>query len=117
MSWVVHSTVPYPMLKEHDTPRMLSDSGVGPEIYLSGETLDAITPVEAETVSETLRDAEIRSLSFHAPFEDVRADAVEFQDGYSSPDLLRLGHAVEDNLVLLRNGAHNSSILDRVVCT
>lgn len=71
MHWVVHSTVPYSMLKEPDTPRMLSDAGVGPEIYLTGATLDAITPVEAETVAETLREAGIRSLSFHAPFEDL----------------------------------------------
>ena len=71
MSWVVHSTVPYPMLMEPETPRMLSDAGVGPEIYLPGATLDAITPVEAEGLAETLRKAGIRSLSFHAPFEDV----------------------------------------------
>ncbi len=71
MPWIVHSTVPYPMLKEPDTPRMLAEAGVGPEIYLSGSTLDTITRVEAETVAETLRAAGIRSLSFHAPFEDV----------------------------------------------
>ncbi len=71
MPWVVHSTVPYPMLKEPGTPRMLSDTGVGPEIYFSGPTLDTITPVEAESVAEALRDAGVRSLSFHAPFEDV----------------------------------------------
>ena len=68
---IVHSTVPYPTLKEPETPRMLSDAGVGPEIYLSGATLDAITPDEAKTVAETLRRAGVRSLSFHAPFEDV----------------------------------------------
>ncbi|HLN90962.1 MAG TPA: sugar phosphate isomerase/epimerase, partial [Patescibacteria group bacterium] len=62
MSWVVHSTVPYPMLKEPDTPRMLADAGVGPEIYLSGGALDAITPAEAESVARMLRDAGIRSL-------------------------------------------------------
>ena len=27
MPWVVHSTVPYPMLKEPGTPRMLFDAG------------------------------------------------------------------------------------------
>ncbi|HEY5577135.1 MAG TPA: hypothetical protein VIK46_02310, partial [Deferrimonas sp.] len=71
MPCVVHSTVPYPMLMEAETPRMLSDAGVGPEIYLSAATLDAITPAEAESAAETLRAAGIRSLSFHAPFEDV----------------------------------------------
>ncbi len=57
MPWVVHTTAPYPMLKEPGTPRMLSDAGVGPEIYLSGATLDAITPAAAESVAETLRPA------------------------------------------------------------
>jgi len=43
------STAPSPTHAERArTPRMLSDAGVGPEIYLSGATLDAITPVEAE---------------------------------------------------------------------
>jgi sugar phosphate isomerase/epimerase len=71
MPWVVHSTVPFPMLKEPGTAEMLFDAGVGPEIYLSGATLDGITALEAETVAESLRNAGIRSLSFHAPFEDV----------------------------------------------
>lgn len=71
MSWVVHSTVPYPMLKEPGTLPMLSGAGVGPEIYLSGAALDAISPEEAESAAEALRNGGIRSLSFHAPFEDV----------------------------------------------
>jgi len=54
MPWIVHSTVPYPMLKEPGTPRMLSDAGVGPEIYLSGATLDAITPVEAAKITHMM---------------------------------------------------------------
>jgi len=29
MPWVVHSTVPYPMLKEPDTPRMLRTPASG----------------------------------------------------------------------------------------
>lgn len=71
MSWVIHSTVPYPMLKDPDTPRMLSEAGVGPEIYLSAQTLDAVPRAEMEKTAESLRQAGIRSLTFHAPFEDV----------------------------------------------
>ena len=71
MSWTVHSTVPYPMLRDPETVRMLAAAGVGPEIYLSGAALDAMSPGEAERQAEELRDAGIRSLSFHAPFEDV----------------------------------------------
>ncbi len=71
MSWSIHSTVPYGMLRQAETVRSLRDSGVGPEIYLSAETLDALTPAEAEGTAESLRSAGIRSLSFHAPFRDV----------------------------------------------
>ncbi|GAB4229136.1 MAG: sugar phosphate isomerase/epimerase [Deltaproteobacteria bacterium] len=71
MDWIVHSTVPYPMLREAGTPSMLAEAGVGPEIYLSGETLDAVTPAEAEAAAEEIRSSGIRSVSFHAPFEDV----------------------------------------------
>ncbi len=71
MSWVVHSTVPYPLLREADTVRMLAGEGVGPEIYLSAATLEELRMDEAERIAETLRDAGVRSLSFHAPFRDV----------------------------------------------
>jgi sugar phosphate isomerase/epimerase len=71
MSWVIHSTVPYAMLREADTVRNLRDGGVGPEIYFPAATLDALAPAEAEDTAESLRSAGIRSLSFHAPFRDV----------------------------------------------
>ena len=71
MPWVIHSTVPYPMLRDAETVRALRDAGVGPEIYFSGADLDALAPPEAERMAATLREAGIRSLTFHAPFHDV----------------------------------------------
>ncbi len=71
MSWRIHSTVPFPLLRDPDTVRALVEAGVGPEIYFSAPTLDALTSAEAESVAETLRSARFRSLSFHAPFRDV----------------------------------------------
>lgn len=71
MSWVIHSTVPYPMLRDPETVRALLDAGVGPEIYFSGETLDALSPAEAEAQAGLLREAGIRSLTFHAPFHEI----------------------------------------------
>ncbi|MBP2674867.1 MAG: barrel protein, endonuclease family 2/xylose isomerase-like family [Deltaproteobacteria bacterium] len=71
MSWIIHSTVPYPLLGEEETVRRLAESGVGPEIYFSAPTLDALSPEEAGRTAETLRAAGIRSLSFHAPFRDI----------------------------------------------
>ena len=71
MNWTIHCTVPYPLLRDPETVRMLVSSGVGPEIYFTGATLDALAPGEAEREAEALRKAGVRSLSFHAPFEDV----------------------------------------------
>jgi len=71
MPWVVHSTVPYPMLKEPGTPRMLFRRRCRAGDLLLGGDSGRDPPAEAESVAETLRDAGIRSLSFHAPFEDV----------------------------------------------
>ena len=71
MPWVIHSTVPFPMLRDADTVRALRDAGVGPEIYFPGDVLDALAPAEAERAAESLREAGIRSLTFHAPFRDV----------------------------------------------
>ncbi len=71
MSWRIHSTVPYPLLREEETVRSLRDAGVGPEIYFSADCLDALTPGDAEKTAESLRKAGFRSLSFHAPFRDV----------------------------------------------
>jgi sugar phosphate isomerase/epimerase len=71
MPWIIHSTVPFPMLRDADTVRALCDAGVGPEIYFPGDVLDALAPAEAERAAGSLREAGIRSLTFHAPFRDV----------------------------------------------
>jgi sugar phosphate isomerase/epimerase len=71
VSWRIHSTVPYPLLREAETVRTLREAGVGPEIYFSADSLDALTPAAAESTAEALRSAGFRSLSFHAPFRDV----------------------------------------------
>jgi sugar phosphate isomerase/epimerase len=71
MNWTIHSTVPYPLLHEPETVRLLASAGVGPEIYFSAETLDRLAPAEAERAAEALRAAGIRSVTFHAPFEDL----------------------------------------------
>jgi len=71
MSWRIHSTVPYPLARDPETARRLRAAGVGPELYFSAETLDALTPNEAERTAEALRAAGVGSLTFHAPFRDV----------------------------------------------
>jgi sugar phosphate isomerase/epimerase len=71
MPWVIHSTVPFPMLRDAETVRALREADVGPEIYFSGETLDGLSPAEAEARASALREAGVRTLTFHAPFHDV----------------------------------------------
>ncbi len=71
MGWTIHTTVPYPMLENPETVRLLAGNGVGPEIYLSGETLDSLIPERAESAAENLRAAKVESATFHAPFEEV----------------------------------------------
>ena len=71
MDWTIHSTVPYPLLESAGTAELLAAAGVGPEIYLSWETLDAMTPERAGKAAEALGAAGIRSATFHAPFEDI----------------------------------------------
>ncbi|MEW6721289.1 MAG: sugar phosphate isomerase/epimerase family protein [Thermodesulfobacteriota bacterium] len=71
MPWSVHSTVPFPLLREEETIRVLRESGVGPEIYFSAADLDALTPAEAERAAEAVAAAGFASLSVHAPFRDV----------------------------------------------
>ena len=71
MEWTIHATVPYTMLETPEAPGLLSANGVGPEIYLSGETLDTLTQDRAEQTAEALRAAGVRSVTFHAPFEEI----------------------------------------------
>lgn len=71
MSWTIHTTVPYPMLENPGTTRLLAENRVGAEIYLSGETLDSLSAGRAETAAEGLRNAGVDSVTFHAPFEEI----------------------------------------------
>jgi sugar phosphate isomerase/epimerase len=71
MDWKIHATVPYPMLESPETVRLIAESGVGPEIYLSAGSLDSITKDIAQRAAETLRAAGVKSSTFHAPFEDI----------------------------------------------
>ncbi|MBM2828536.1 MAG: endonuc 2 protein [Actinobacteria bacterium] len=71
MNWTIHATVPYPMLENPETARLLAGNGVGPEIYLSAKTLDSLSPGHAEKTAESVRAAGVRSVTFHAPFEEI----------------------------------------------
>ena len=75
MDWTIHSTVPFPLLERGETRALLAEHRVGPEIYLSAETLDSLTPARAGAAAEALGAAGISSLTFHAPFEDLSAGA------------------------------------------
>ncbi len=71
MDWTIHSTVPYPLLKQESTVTRLSRAGVGPEVYFSGSTLDRLDREGAEAVAGTLRARGIATSTFHAPFNDI----------------------------------------------
>ncbi|MDA8121929.1 MAG: sugar phosphate isomerase/epimerase [Deltaproteobacteria bacterium] len=71
MDWTIHATVPCQMLGNPETVRLLAGTGVGPEIYLSGASLDSLSPGRAESLAETVRAAGVKSVTFHAPFEDI----------------------------------------------
>jgi len=71
MAWTIHSTIPFPLLGKNDAVSRLSLAGVGPEIYLSGHTLDRLMPGSAEAAADSLRSAGIATVTFHAPFNDL----------------------------------------------
>ncbi len=73
--WTIHSTVPFPLLKEETTIELLSRAGIGPEIYFSGCTLDRLVPGVAEDVAQSLRTGGIATSTFHAPFNDISPGA------------------------------------------
>jgi sugar phosphate isomerase/epimerase len=75
MPWTIHSTVPFPLLEEAETIALLSRYRVGPEIYLSADTLDGLTSPRAESAAAALASAGISSVTFHAPFEDLSPGA------------------------------------------
>lgn len=71
MGWTIHSTVPFQMIEAREILEMLAGHAVGPEIYLSAATLDGLSPSRAEAASDAVRSAGLRSVTFHAPFEDL----------------------------------------------
>ncbi|GAB4362980.1 MAG: sugar phosphate isomerase/epimerase [Deltaproteobacteria bacterium] len=75
MTWTIHSTVPFPLLEEPETIPLLARCGVGPEIYLSAGTLDALIPSRVEAAAAALAAAGIGSLTLHGPFEDLSPGA------------------------------------------
>lgn len=75
MPWTIHSTVPFPLLEQEETVVLLKRYRVGPELYFSADTLDALTSSRAESAAATLSSAGISSVTFHAPFEDLSPGA------------------------------------------
>jgi len=75
MTWTIHSTVPFPLLEQPETTVLLKKSRVGPELYLSAETLDGLTSSRAESAAASLVSAGISSVTLHAPFEDLSPGA------------------------------------------
>lgn len=71
MDWTVHTTVPFPLLEEPGVPEMLGEAGVGAEIYLAAAVLDDLSPDRAERAASRLAAAGVRTLTFHAPFEEL----------------------------------------------
>lgn len=63
------------MLEGGDAARRLVEAGVGPEIYLSGSTLDRLAPGSVEAVADALRASGIATATFHAPFNDINPGA------------------------------------------
>jgi sugar phosphate isomerase/epimerase len=66
--------VPYPRLREH-LPFIL-DRHLNPEIFLSGEALDALVPDELAATSDLLREEGL-SCTIHSPFMDLNPGSLE----------------------------------------
>jgi sugar phosphate isomerase/epimerase len=71
MDWTIHATVPFPLLENRETSRLLARNGVGPEIYFPAIVLDSLAPGQAETAAGALHEEGVKSATFHAPFEDL----------------------------------------------
>lgn len=74
MSNHVYAHVPYPMLATN-LP-VIASRRINPEIFFSGETLDALIPEELDAIAAHLRQAELRC-TFHAPFIDLNPGSAE----------------------------------------
>jgi len=74
MSKRVFAHVPYTQIAQY-LPFFL-ERRLNPEIFLSGEALEALLPGELESVAEKLRDAGL-SCTIHAPFMDLNPGSFE----------------------------------------
>lgn len=71
---IIHAHVPFPLAEQH-LDYMIAHN-VHPEIFLSGEVLDAIIPEQIESVAAALAAAAI-SCTIHAPFMDLNPGSEE----------------------------------------
>jgi sugar phosphate isomerase/epimerase len=108
MDWTIHATVPYSMLEDLETVRLLASTGVGPEILLSGNSLDSLAPGHAEAAADTLRNAGVKSVTFHAPFEDIWPGARDEEARRLASRRLRqaidLAHAFQPRGIVVHGG-------------
>jgi sugar phosphate isomerase/epimerase len=74
MSKRVFAHVPYTQLPQH-LPYFL-ERRLNPEIFLSGDALEALAPGELDSVAATLRGAGL-SCTIHAPFMDLNPGSFE----------------------------------------
>jgi len=71
---IIHAHVPFLQLEEHLDFMMANN--IHPEIFLSGETLDAVIPEQLESAAASLAAADI-SCTIHAPFMDLNPGSEE----------------------------------------
>lgn len=74
MSRIIHAHVPFPQVLHH-LDYMVAKN-VHPEIFFSGDTLDAILPEEIESVAKALANLNL-SCTFHSPFMDLNPGSDE----------------------------------------
>lgn len=74
MPRTIHAHIPFPQVLEH-LPYMKA-KGVHPELFFSGDTLDATLPEEIESVAAALAGAGL-SCTIHAPFMDLNPGSDE----------------------------------------
>lgn len=74
MSEIIYVHVPFLQIEQHLDYLMAND--VHPEIFLSGEALDAIIPEQLESVAASLATADL-SCTIHAPFMDLNPGSEE----------------------------------------
>lgn len=74
MPRTIHAHVPFPQVLEHLA--FMAETGVHPEIFFSGEILDATLPEEIESVATALAGMKL-TCTIHAPFMDLNPGSEE----------------------------------------